>query len=254
MPYNGAVDTRLPLGGNFYRLSEIKKGETGEAAFWMPVAMFKGKLPAVVLGNVTEVWLSGATGKDGRLDQYKVWNPKLGQRIQFIAEVRTKAPPKAPEKRSCQRQPSRPHARQVTERGHDGVQLHCVQRGRGRIVPGLDRRMRRAQSDEPSHALIPQAAPNEQAEERRKVEARAAEERQAAAKRKAEHEAAIDKAKWHTWTSADGQHKIEANFMNAIDDTDQLEKKDGTIIKIKRDRLSGEDWTWITNKSWNNPD
>jgi hypothetical protein len=93
-----------------------------------------------------------------------------------------------------------------------------------------------------------------QAEEHRKAEARAAEERQAAAKRKAEHEAAIDKAKWHTWTSADGQHKIEAKFVTAIGDTAQLEKKDGTIIKIKRDKLSDEDWTWITNKGWNNPE
>lgn len=94
---------------------------------------------------------------------------------------------------------------------------------------------------------------NEQAEERRKAEARAAEARQAAAKRKAEHEAAIDKAKWHTWTSADGLHKIEAKFVTAIGDTAQLEKKDGTVIKIKRDKLSDEDWAWITNKGWNNP-
>jgi hypothetical protein len=92
-----------------------------------------------------------------------------------------------------------------------------------------------------------------QAEEHRKAEARAAEERQAAAKRKAEREAAIEKAKWHTWTSADGQHKIEAKFVTAIGDTAQLEKKDGTIIKIKRDKLSDEDWTWITNKGWNDP-
>ncbi len=89
-----------------------------------------------------------------------------------------------------------------------------------------------------------------QAEEHRKAEARAAEERQAAAKRKAEHEAVIEKAKWRTWTSADGQHKIEAKFVTAIGDTAQLEKKDGTIIKIKREKLADEDWTWITNKGW----
>ena len=41
--------------------------------------------------------------------------------------------------------------------------------------------------------------------------------------------------------------------MTAIGDTAQLEKKDGTIIKIKRDKLSDEDWTWITNKGWNDP-
>ena len=92
-----------------------------------------------------------------------------------------------------------------------------------------------------------------QAEEHRKAEARAAEERQAAAKRKAEHEAAIEKAKWRTWTSADGQHTIEAKFVTAIGDTAQLEKKDGTILKIKCEKLSDEDWKWITNKGWLEP-
>jgi hypothetical protein len=91
---------------------------------------------------------------------------------------------------------------------------------------------------------------NQQAEARRKVEAKAAEESRAAAKRKAEREAAIEKARWHTWTSADGLHKLEAKFVSAIGDTAQLEKKDGSIIKINRDKLSEEDWNWIKNKGW----
>ena len=59
-----------------------------------------------------------------------------------------------------------------------------------------------------------------------------------------------DAARWHTWTSADGQHTIEAKFVKAVGDTVHLEKKDGASIKIQRDKLSEDDWTWIANKSW----
>jgi hypothetical protein len=57
-------------------------------------------------------------------------------------------------------------------------------------------------------------------------------------------------ARWHTWTSADGQHTIEAKFLKAMGDTIHLEKKDGSIIKVPRDKLSEDDWKWIMNKSW----
>jgi hypothetical protein len=83
-----------------------------------------------------------------------------------------------------------------------------------------------------------------QAEDARK---RAEERRQVEAK----HQAAIEKAKWHTWTSADKKFTVEAKFVKAVVGTIYLEKRDGTVIQIPQEKLCDDDWEWIKNKSWN---
>lgn len=103
--------------------------------------------------------------------------------------------------------------------------------------------------DVPSRAERDEQASKEREradEERRKVQEA---EREAAARRKD----AIEKAKWRTWTSADGQHTIEAKFAKATGDNVFLEKKDGTTIKLQREKLSEDDMKWIMKKGWNKP-
>lgn len=62
--------------------------------------------------------------------------------------------------------------------------------------------------------------------------------------------AAIDAAKWHTWTSADGERHFEGKFLKATGGTVHIEKHDGSVVQISRDKLSGDDWTWVTKKGW----
>jgi hypothetical protein len=92
------------------------------------------------------------------------------------------------------------------------------------------------------------AKERERAEERHK---KAEERRQEEAKQQAKRQAAIEEAKWHTWTSADGKHTVEAKFIKAGGGIVHLEKRDGTIIKIQQDKLSDDDLKWMKKKSWN---
>lgn len=62
---------------------------------------------------------------------------------------------------------------------------------------------------------------------------------------------AIEKAKWRTWTSLDGNFRVEAKFAKQIGGTITLEKKDGMIIQVPREKLCKEDLDWIKNKGWN---
>ena len=85
-----------------------------------------------------------------------------------------------------------------------------------------------------------------QNEERRK---RNEERKEEEAKRAAK----LEEAKWRTWTSADGTRHIEGKFLKAIEGTVHLEKRDGTIVKLQREKLSDDDWKWVKNKGWNTP-
>ncbi len=87
-------------------------------------------------------------------------------------------------------------------------------------------------------------------EEKRKQERIQIEEWQA---KEAKRQAKIEEAKWHSWTSADYKRHIEGKFLKAIGDTVHLEKRDGTIVKMSREQLSDDDWRWIKNKGWTNP-
>ncbi len=83
------------------------------------------------------------------------------------------------------------------------------------------------------------------ARERAAAAEKAKEER---AKRLAELER-VEKAKWRTWTSADGQHTIEAKFLKAIGPNIYLQKRDGSRIAVDVEKVSDVDRQWIANKA-----
>jgi hypothetical protein len=60
----------------------------------------------------------------------------------------------------------------------------------------------------------------------------------------------VEEARWRTWTSADGSYTVKARFVKAIGGTVYLLKKDGSTITVEREKLSEEDWEWITNQGW----
>jgi hypothetical protein len=53
---------------------------------------------------------------------------------------------------------------------------------------------------------------------------------------------------WRTWTSADGKYTVEAKFRGAAAGTVRLEKRDGKIIELKREKLSENDQKWLDAK------
>ncbi len=69
-------------------------------------------------------------------------------------------------------------------------------------------------------------------------------------KEQAEHQAAIEKAKWHTWTAADGVHTIDAQFVKMVGGMVSLKKRDGRIIEVSKEKLSEDDIDWIAHRRW----
>ena len=71
----------------------------------------------------------------------------------------------------------------------------------------------------------------------------------AEAKRQAEkeHKAAVEAAKWRTWSDASGKHEIKAKYSGAISGKVKLVKEDGSAVWIPLEKLSDEDQKWIAN-------
>ena len=72
----------------------------------------------------------------------------------------------------------------------------------------------------------------------------------AEAKRQAEkeHKAAVEAAKWRTWTDASGKHKIKAKYSGMISGKVKLVKEDGSAVWIPLEKLSDEDQKWIAHR------
>lgn len=62
---------------------------------------------------------------------------------------------------------------------------------------------------------------------------------------------AVEQARWHTWTSADGKFSVKAKFIRGVGNTIYLEKENGSEIKVNKEQLCEEDKKWIDHKSWN---
>lgn len=77
------------------------------------------------------------------------------------------------------------------------------------------------------------------------------------AKEKKEKEAArleaIQNAKWHTWTTPDGNYTVEAKYITADSEIVFLEKRDGKKIQVPRSKISDDDLEWIKRKGWESP-
>ena len=58
----------------------------------------------------------------------------------------------------------------------------------------------------------------------------------------------IEAAKWRTWATADGKHKVEAKFITYVGGTVILEKKDGTTVDVQLDILCPEDQEYVKNR------
>jgi hypothetical protein len=63
-------------------------------------------------------------------------------------------------------------------------------------------------------------------------------------------DAAIDAAKWRTWTAANGKYTLEAKFVSAAMGTLTLEKKDGSTIELKLDQLCSDDQDFVRKREW----
>jgi hypothetical protein len=65
--------------------------------------------------------------------------------------------------------------------------------------------------------------------------------------------AELDAAKWRTWRTADGKHKVEAKFVKFVAGTLTLEKKDGTTVDVKMDILCPEDQEFVRQRKSTKP-
>lgn len=81
--------------------------------------------------------------------------------------------------------------------------------------------------------------------EEREATRKAAEE---AARVREEKAAAIEAARWHTWTDKTGGFTVEARFSGYAAGTVKLEKRDGSTLEIPMDRLSEDDQAWIRER------
>ncbi len=63
-----------------------------------------------------------------------------------------------------------------------------------------------------------------------------------------ERKAAIEKAKWRTWTDTTGEHKIEAKFGGLAAGKVKLIKRDGSTIQVPLEKLSDDDQEWIDKR------
>jgi hypothetical protein len=63
-----------------------------------------------------------------------------------------------------------------------------------------------------------------------------------------ERKAAIEKAKWRTWTDSTGKHETEAKFGGVMQGKGGLIKRDGSTIQVPLEKLSDEDQEWIVKR------
>ncbi len=68
--------------------------------------------------------------------------------------------------------------------------------------------------------------------------------------RRKANNSADDANRWHQWTAANGVHTVEAKFISANSDTVCLEKRDGSRIKVAKEKLSEKDLGWIRHQGW----
>lgn len=71
---------------------------------------------------------------------------------------------------------------------------------------------------------------------------------EAKAKADQEQKAAVEKAKWRTWTDSTGKHTIEAKFRGMAAGKVRLNKHDGNTIQLPFEKLSDEDQKWIESR------
>jgi hypothetical protein len=95
------------------------------------------------------------------------------------------------------------------------------------------------------------AEADRQAAEQAATERRAKEAEKKAAQEKAEadRKAAIEEAKWRTWTDSTGQFKTKARFGGMAGGNVKLIKRDGSKLTLPLERLSDEDQEWIKKRS-----
>lgn len=67
----------------------------------------------------------------------------------------------------------------------------------------------------------------------------------------AKKQAAIEEARWHTWTTADGKFSVKAKFRKGAGDKVTLQKEDGTEVTVSKDALCEADQKWIAHQGWN---
>ncbi|MGA2064147.1 MAG: SHD1 domain-containing protein [Thermoguttaceae bacterium] len=70
----------------------------------------------------------------------------------------------------------------------------------------------------------------------------------ARAREEEQRKAAIEAAKWRTWTDASGTEIGEAKFSGIIAGRVKLVKRDGSSVQVPLDKLSDEDREWIANR------
>ena len=66
----------------------------------------------------------------------------------------------------------------------------------------------------------------------------------------AKHQAVIEKAKWHKWTTADGDYTVEAKFVKMTGGVVSLEKRNGTVVEVPKEKLSDDYIDWIAHRRW----
>jgi hypothetical protein len=64
-----------------------------------------------------------------------------------------------------------------------------------------------------------------------------------------ERQAAIEEAKWRTWTDSTGKYKTEAKFGGVAFDKVTLIKRDGSKVQLPLAKLSDEDQKWIKQRN-----
>lgn len=67
---------------------------------------------------------------------------------------------------------------------------------------------------------------------------------------RAESADTIEAAKWRTWTTADGRHKVDAKFVKFLDGKVTLEKVDGTTVDVRLDILCSADQNFVKESKW----
>jgi hypothetical protein len=61
---------------------------------------------------------------------------------------------------------------------------------------------------------------------------------------------ASDAGKWRTWTTRDGNHKVEAKFVKCLSGVLTLERRDGTAFDVRLDLLCADDQEFVTHRRW----
>ena len=92
-----------------------------------------------------------------------------------------------------------------------------------------------------------EAIARKQGSDKMAAEKAAREARQAVQAEQHERE---DKAKWHTWTSANGAHQVNGKFVSKIGDAVTIQREDGKQIKLKVSQLSDADQEFINKRGW----